>query len=261
MKVLPLLGIAFAAIAALAGDEKEDRSEQQRKAILKATNDFRKANKLPALALNEKLTKAAQGHVTNLVKQGKIGDDGKNPHILDGKNAADRVKDAGYAGKTIRENIVLVRSSTNPFERAMTSWKNSPVHRRNMLASDVEEIGIGVVQTKAGGWFFCQVFSSSADRRELLRFEIENKTKDRVELQFSLVKEGRTVKPDEIITFNCRLETPATAASLIARYRKPSKEQTSVPVKNGYRYVILDKDGNGRYTIDQVENKSKDVSR
>jgi len=261
MRLLPLLGIAFATLAALAGDEKEDHLEQQRKAILKATNDYRKANKLPPLTLNEKLTKAAQGHVANLVKQRKLGDDGKNPHILDGKNAADRVKDAGYAGKTIRENIVLVRSSANPWERAMTSWKNSPVHRRNMLASDVEEIGIGIVQAKAGGWFFCQVFSSSADRRELLRFEIENKTKDRIDLQFSLEKEGRTVKPNETLTFNCRLETPTTAPSLTACHRKPSKEQTSIPIKNGCRYVITDKDGNGRYSIDQVENKSKDVSR
>ncbi len=261
MRLLLLLSIAFAASAALADEKKEDRFEQQRKAILKATNDFRKANKLPPLALNEKLTKAAQGHVTNLVKQGKIGDDGKNPHILDGKNAADRVKDVEYAGKTIRENIVLVRASTNPWERAMTSWKNSPVHRRNMLAKDVDEIGIGVVQNRAGGWYFCQIFSSPAERRELLRFEVENKTKDRVEVQFSLEKEGRTVKPTEILTFNCRLEAPAKATSLTVRYRKPSKEQTSVTIKNSYRYVISDKDGNGHYTIDPVEIKPEDAGR
>ena len=166
MRLFALLGLAFVSLAVLAGDEKEDRIEKQRKAILQATNEFRKANKLPPLVVNDKLTKAAQGHVANLVRQGKLGDDGKNPHNLDGKNSADRVKDVGYEGKAVRENITLVRASANPSERAMTSWKNSPVHRRNLLATDVEEIGIGVIQTRAGGWFFCQVFSSPAERRE-----------------------------------------------------------------------------------------------
>jgi uncharacterized protein YkwD len=260
MRLLLLLGVTFTTITVLAGDEKKDPSERQRKAILEATNEFRKANKLPPLTLNEKLTKAAQGHLTNLEKQGKLGDDGKNPHNLDGKNAADRVKDVGYAGKAVRENIVLVRASPKPYERAMTSWKNSPTHRRNMLATDVDEIGIGAIQTKAGGWYFCQVFSSPAERPASLQFEIENKTKDSVEMQFSLEKEGRTLKSSEIRRFACRLGTPETG-SLTVFYRKPSKEKVSLPVKDGYRYVISDKEGNGRYTIDQAENQSKDASR
>lgn len=260
MRLLLLLGVAIAANTSLAGNEKKGSVEQQRKAILQATNALRKAKGLPPLALNEKLTNAAQGHAENLAKQQRDGDDDKNPHILDGKNAADRVKAAGYEGKTVRENIAHLNATANAWQRAMTGWKKSPVHRRTMLATDVEEIGIGIAQTKAGSCYFCQVFSSAAQRRPSLQFDINNKTKDSVEVQFSWEKEGRTLKPSTFYTFECRIGTSA-ALRMTVLYRKPSKEKINVSIKEGYVYVISDKDGNGRYTIDQVEDESKDESR
>src|SRR5581483_2169073 len=211
MRLLVSLVVALVAVTALAADDKKDPIEQQRKAILKATNEFRKSNKLPPLTLDEKLTEAAQGHANNLAKQDKYGDDNRNPHVLDGKNAEDRVKAAGYEGKATRENIARMNAAAGAWQRAMAAWKKSTIHRTNLLATDVDEIGIGLAQSNTGSWYFCQVFSSPTERRALLQFKLENKTNKSIEVQFSWEKEGRTVKPNASQTFECRVGTPEEA--------------------------------------------------
>ena len=77
-------------LSTLADDEKT---------ILELTNKARAEKNLPPLTVNPLLTAAAKAHSANMAKKGEMN------HVLDGKNPADRVKEAGYRYSWTGENI------------------------------------------------------------------------------------------------------------------------------------------------------------
>jgi uncharacterized protein YkwD len=94
--------------------------------------------------------KTARAHSENMGKQGKM------EHNLDGKTPGQRVLAAGYDYESIRENIAA--GENWPTADVMKGWMESKAHRENILAKDIDEIGIGVVSDGKGKLFYTQDF-------------------------------------------------------------------------------------------------------
>jgi uncharacterized protein YkwD len=131
--------------------------------VMAATNAFRKDNGRAALKASVRLIQIAQAHAANMARQDKYGDSDKNGHILDGKNVEYRIKAAGYAYGRIAENVGYQLNRPDTVASMMDGWKTSPGHRRNMLLSDVTDIGVGAAHGKSGRWYFVQLFGRPLD--------------------------------------------------------------------------------------------------
>lgn len=117
--------------------------------ILNETNAFRKSNRLPLLELNADLSRLAETHSTNMAK-GRVG----FGHVgFNNRDAEARRKISG-----IRRFAENVAQGAQTGRDAVTLWKNSSGHRRNMLGN-YKYIGIGTARDRKGRIYFTQVFA------------------------------------------------------------------------------------------------------
>jgi uncharacterized protein YkwD len=160
MRSLPCLP-ALAVLAALslgpapAGDKKDTPKFQmsaQEKELLGLTNKERARDKLPPLEPNPLLFKAARAHSANMARQGKM------EHVLDGKNPAQRVRDAGYDYAKVGENIAV--GDNVPMTEIMKGWMASKHHRENILNGKYRAIGLGIGRSDKGEVYYTQVFGT-----------------------------------------------------------------------------------------------------
>jgi uncharacterized protein YkwD len=128
----------------------QDRLEE---AIVAATNAERKKKELPPLEVDARLVVAAQRHAIAMAEAKKLA------HELEGKGAADRVKDAGYDWGAVGENVA------EGYEGAadvVAGWMKSEGHRENILDEKkfgFTRTGVGAHKAKDGTLYFCQVFA------------------------------------------------------------------------------------------------------
>lgn len=105
------------------------------KYVVKYTNIERAKAGLPALTTNNLLNQAAQTHSQNMAIQDFFDHQGE-----DGKWHDDRIAATGYEADYSSENIAT--GQTTP-KQVVESWMNSSGHRRNILSSEVTQIGVG----------------------------------------------------------------------------------------------------------------------
>jgi hypothetical protein len=103
--------------------------------LLLLTNLDRSRLGLQALALDEALTQIAREHAVGMARQGFIS------HNLPDGNLQTRMTSSGYRYMTARENVATAGSV--PY--AQNALMHSPAHKDNILATDVDRIGIGIV--------------------------------------------------------------------------------------------------------------------
>lgn len=103
--------------------------------VIKQTNAIREARGLPRLALNTQLSQAAQTYAENMATQDFFSHTG-----ADGSTWQQRIRAQGYSFSDAAENLAIGHSSPT---RVVDGWMGSPGHRRNMLAYQVQEIGVG----------------------------------------------------------------------------------------------------------------------
>jgi uncharacterized protein YkwD len=101
-------------------------------------NQYRKDKGLKPLKLNPELTEAAKAHSRDLAKWDRISHYGS-----DGSNPWDRVKRTGYRARLAAENV---GTGQVDFAEVFKGWQESPGHNKNLLLSDAQEMGIGLVQ-------------------------------------------------------------------------------------------------------------------
>lgn len=101
-------------------------------------NQYRKDKGLKPLKLNPELTEAAKAHSRDLAKWDRISHYGS-----DGSNPWDRVKRSGYRARLAAENV---GTGQVDFSEVFKGWQESPGHNKNLLLSDAQEMGIGLVQ-------------------------------------------------------------------------------------------------------------------
>jgi uncharacterized protein YkwD len=139
-----------AAPAAAAGCANADlRPGEGSEAVLsKATvcliNRERTRRRMRSLRTNKRLSRAAVSHTRDMIRRHYFEHESQT-----GQNVVDRLLSTGYLGKVtswlVGENLAWGIGSRSSPRQIVTSWMNSPGHRRNMLNRRFREIGIGVV--------------------------------------------------------------------------------------------------------------------
>ena len=112
---------------------------------MQLVNQFR-AGMCDPLAVDNRLTTAAQGHSTDMSKRDYF--DHTTP---DGVTFDQRIKTAGYPSPAA-ENIAQGQRSA---EQVMQSWMQSPGHRNNIMNCRYTTIGVAV---DTNGWYWTQDF-------------------------------------------------------------------------------------------------------
>lgn len=106
--------------------------------IFYMTNAFRATHGLPALLWNEKLAASARLHSEDMERRNYFSHtnpEGLEPH--------DRIIAAGYNATASAENIYSDTSGVDPVQ-AMDAWVNSPPHRKCLLMTECNELGVGL---------------------------------------------------------------------------------------------------------------------
>ncbi|MCH0539704.1 CAP domain-containing protein [Streptomyces sp. MUM 203J] len=99
----------------------------------------------PALRVNSRLQKAAQGHADDMAARNYYEHD-----TPEGRSAGDRISSTGYRWRTWAENIH--RGPKDP-ATAMRDWMKSSGHRKNILNCAFRDIGVGVNLRSNGPWW------------------------------------------------------------------------------------------------------------
>jgi uncharacterized protein YkwD len=67
----------------------------------------------------------------------------------------DRAHESGYQYARLAENVAIGYPNA---ATVVDGWMASTGHRANILSRDVEETGIALARSSAGGLYYCQVF-------------------------------------------------------------------------------------------------------
>jgi uncharacterized protein YkwD/stress response protein SCP2 len=118
--------------------------------VVDLTNRERAGAGLPALAVDARLTAAAQAHSADMVAR-----DFYSHTDPDGGRPWDRAAAAGAARRTVGENIACGQRS--PAD-VVEGWMNSPGHRANILKADFTHIGVGLAGGGRAGTYWTQLF-------------------------------------------------------------------------------------------------------
>jgi uncharacterized protein YkwD len=120
--------------------------------IFDLINGERRHQGLPALVYNAQLDRMAKIQAENMARFQKMAHTIPESQV---PTLGDRARYAGYRYGRLAENVALGYPNA---ESAVQGWMNSSGHRRNILDSGVEETGIGIARSSAGGLYYCQVF-------------------------------------------------------------------------------------------------------
>ncbi len=134
------------------------RNRDYESQVLKLVNEARASNGLPGLSLSAQLSDAAYEHSLDMGCADFVDHTGTN-----GSTWYDRARSHGYANyASARENIYVGDPAFGGApDGAFAWWMNSQVHRNNILAPNVSEVGIGYVYDPSSsyGGYYTVVFA------------------------------------------------------------------------------------------------------
>lgn len=109
---------------------------------------------VPPLTLSSQLNDVARAHARDLARHNMLSHAGS-----DGSSPSERVTRAGYAWRTVGENVAA--GPTTP-ESVMEGWLASPGHCENLMSPRFTEMGLGYVvdEKSASGVYWAQVFGA-----------------------------------------------------------------------------------------------------
>jgi uncharacterized protein YkwD len=90
------------------------------------------------LSLDTNLRRSARAHAFDMADQGYFDHDSN-----DGRDAFDRMREAGFRGCALGENIAAGQASA---VEVVESWLDSPGHCANILNPQFDEIGVGYTE-------------------------------------------------------------------------------------------------------------------
>jgi uncharacterized protein YkwD len=120
--------------------------------IFRLVNAERRRQGLRDLAYNPQLDRMARIQAQNMARFQKMA------HVLPEATLptlTDRARESGYLYSRLAENVALGYPNA---ETVVQGWMASKGHRANILNRDVEETGIAIARSSAGGLYYCQVF-------------------------------------------------------------------------------------------------------
>lgn len=165
-------------------------------AIVQLTNEFRREQKLGAVAPNPVLRKAAEDFARFLARTGSFS------HTADGRQPGDRAKAAGYEFCIVSENLSSNLDSrgfaTQQLARdAVEGWKGSPGHRKNMVDPNVTDIAVAVARAPGEEKYLSvQLFGRPISQR--YEFTVSNASE--LPVAYSFAGTAHTIEKRRIIT-------------------------------------------------------------
>lgn len=149
-----LVRLAFLVVAVLVASSARAQTDAVTD-LATRLNRERLARGLAPLALNPKLTAAAQRHADDIARNRNFGHIGS-----DGSTATERIARAGYGkyswGYRTGENWAHFRNVAE----AMAMWMDSAPHRNNILHPVLREMGIGIAAVTGGNIIYVVDFGA-----------------------------------------------------------------------------------------------------
>lgn len=131
------------------GSFTPDPVDESRMLVL--LNDERTSRGLPPLRLDDTLVPVARAHGEDMLRRGYFS------HVTpEGKTPSDRAQAAGIQFTAFGENIAYAPDLT----LAHAGLMNSPGHRANILSTEWDRVGIGVIDAGVYGKMFVQDFAN-----------------------------------------------------------------------------------------------------
>ncbi|AUD01121.1 CAP domain-containing protein [Spirosoma pollinicola] len=128
--------------------------QNEKQAILVATNQQRVRRHLSDLKPDAKLMQAAQAYAELMAAKDQMS------HTLNGLSLPDKANRVGYSFRQLSENIALNTRLDGRFV-VNNQWMESSGHRKNLLTRDVTAIGIGIAgPSKQNRYYYCQLFGT-----------------------------------------------------------------------------------------------------
>lgn len=120
--------------------------------IFRLVNAERRRQGLPNLVYNPQLDRMARIQAQNMARFQKMA------HVIPEATLptlTDRAHESEYPYARLAENVALGYPNA---ETVVEGWMASKGHRANILQRDLEETGIAIARSSAGGLYYCQVF-------------------------------------------------------------------------------------------------------
>jgi uncharacterized protein YkwD len=174
----------FAANALIAYAQNADAAAD----LAARVNRERVTRGLAPLALNAKLTAAAQAHAEDIARNSRTSSAQEGHVGSDGSSVFDRVARTGYGayswGRRLGENWAWYQRVAD----ALALWMDSAPHRANILHPLYREMGIGVALAAKGGFVYVIDFGSQPSVLPVFVNDDANETKSH-EVKITLTSE------------------------------------------------------------------------
>jgi uncharacterized protein YkwD len=121
-------------------------------AVVATVNQHRAQAGRAGVAIDGRLTAAAQGHSDDMARRKTMTHSGG-----DGSDGGTRIRNAGYGWTTWAENVAA--GQTTP-AAVMSSWLNSSGHRANILNGRVVHIGVAATTGSNGVIYWTMVLAA-----------------------------------------------------------------------------------------------------
>lgn len=182
------------------------------------------------MSVDSTLEKAARGFADFMSRTGKYG------HGADGRRPPERAEAAGYDACIVAENIAYAYRSSGYgtgelAEQFVDGWKNSPEHRKNMLARPVTQTGVAIAQGKDGRHFAVQMFGRP--KSAALRFSVRNRAS--AEVSYRAGARSFSLPPRAV-------RTHTVCEALQLRIALPG-ESFAGRITDGARYTVVERKG------------------
>jgi uncharacterized protein YkwD len=147
--------------------------------VLLLVNKERIYNGLMPLKLDPDLNRAARNKSKDMLSRNYFD------HYAYGMTPWDFISSAGYKYLYAGENLAM---DFHTSEGMVNAWMNSPMHRKNILSEDYEDIGIGVIKgayTENGVEKDTIVVDNMFGRKKPIIVEVFNKVIENIQNLFS----------------------------------------------------------------------------
>lgn len=132
-------------VAALGQSATPTSLEELSSQLIAEVNRARVENKKSELVVDQSLANASKWLAQDMAKYGYFGHEDR-----EGKDCGDRAKKFGYQRyRVVRENLAMTGKSKGAKD-TVRLWLESPHHRENLLAGDVNDLGVGIAVRQNG---------------------------------------------------------------------------------------------------------------
>ncbi len=214
--------------------------------IVHATNAFRSQEGRRALTVNAELVRAAQYFADYMAQTDQYG------HAADGHQPWERAAKHGYAYCLVLENIAYQYNSAGFTTRALaqgvvTSWQESPGHRRNLLDADVTETGVAVARSARTSRYYAVQLFGRPKSQEIV-FRITNQTNSTI--SYAVDDKTFSLQPNYTVTHqSCR--PPKLEVSWPNRSEASSQPKAEVLHPSAGDHFVMRRDAAGQYTVEK----------